>query len=63
LAEAQRVPVGKETALVDYYEPAQITAAGNVKEEWTEVFGETRTGRIRRFDDAGLRPPPDPAPR
>jgi hypothetical protein len=58
LAAAQRVPVGHETALVNYYEPAQVTAAPQVKEQWTSVFGETRTGRIRRFDDGGLRTGP-----
>lgn len=55
LAAAQSVPIGKETAVVGYFEPAQITAAPQVKEQWQKVFGETRTGRIRRFDDSGLR--------
>jgi hypothetical protein len=54
LADAQRVPVGQETALVNYFEPAQVTAAPQVKEQWQSVFGDTRTGRIRRFDDNGL---------
>jgi hypothetical protein len=54
LAEARRVPVGEQTALVNYYEPGQVTAAPQVKEQWTSVFGDTRTGRIRRFDDRGL---------
>ncbi len=56
LAEARRVPRGSEKAIVNYYEPQQLTAAADVREDWANVFGETRTGRIRRFDDHGLRP-------
>ncbi len=55
LAEARSVPIGSETALVNYYQPQQLTAAADVREDWSNVFGDTRTGRIRRFDDYGLR--------
>ncbi|MBK8099638.1 MAG: hypothetical protein IPK26_21235 [Planctomycetes bacterium] len=55
LAQAQQVPIGKETALVNYYEPAQVTASPHVREEWSSVFGTTRTGRVRSFDDVGMR--------
>lgn len=55
LGQAQQVAVGQETALVNYFEPAQVTAAPQVKDQWQEVFGDTLTGRIRRFDDSGLR--------
>jgi hypothetical protein len=52
--DAQRVAPGQETAVVNYFEPAQVTAAPDVRGDWETVFGETRTGRIRRFDDHGL---------
>ncbi len=55
LADAQQVPIGAETAVVDYFEPQQITPSPNVREDWERVFGHTQTGRIRRFDDHGLR--------
>jgi hypothetical protein len=53
-AEGMRIPVGKETAQVNYFPPASITGAPKLKDEWAEVFGQTRTGRIRRFDDRGI---------
>lgn len=55
LAEGMKVPIGQETAEVNYFPPAAITSSANLREEWAEVFGRTRTGRIRRFDDSGLR--------
>ena len=61
LIEASKVPIGKETALVNYYEPAQLTAAASVREDWGTVFGDTHTGRIRRFDDVGLQGGAEPA--
>jgi hypothetical protein len=54
LADARKVPHGHETALVNYYEPGQLTAASNVREEWGTIFGQTQTGRIRRFNDFGM---------
>jgi hypothetical protein len=51
---AANVPLGSETALVSYYNSLQIKGAGNLRENWADVFGNTRTGRIRRFDDSGL---------
>ncbi len=54
LAEGLQRPVGSETAIVNYFMPQDITSASNVKEDWATVFGETRTGRLRRFDDTGL---------
>ena len=53
-AEGMKVPVGQETAEVNYFPPAAITGPPNLRDEWSEVFGQTRTGRIRRFDDAGM---------
>lgn len=54
LARARTVPIGKETAIVNYYEPDQITPAPHVRDDWQRVFGETRSGRVRRFNDIGL---------
>jgi hypothetical protein len=54
LQKARQVPVGAETAQVSYYTPDQITAASDLKADWAKVFGETQTGRIRRFEDSGL---------
>lgn len=54
LQKARQVPLGAETAQVSYYTPDQITADGNLKADWAKVFGDTRTGRIRRFEDSGL---------
>jgi hypothetical protein len=53
-AEGLKVPLGQETAEVNYFEPNRITGPANLREEWSDVFGQTRTGRIRRFDDTGL---------
>jgi hypothetical protein len=53
-AEGMKVPVGQETAEVNYFAPAAITGAPNLREEWSDVFGQTRTGTIRRFDDSGM---------
>lgn len=53
-AEGLKVPLGQETAKVNYFPPAAITSAPNLREEWAEVFGQTRSGRIRRFDDSGM---------
>ncbi len=53
LMVAKQVPPGGETAIVNYFEPRQVTAAPQLREEWGSVFGETQTGRIRRFDDSG----------
>jgi hypothetical protein len=47
---------GEETALVNYYSSGAITGAANLRDEWEEVFGDTRTGRIRRFDAKGMMP-------
>lgn len=52
-ANAAKVPVGEETAEVNYYSPAQITASQDFKTEWGDVFGGTGTGMVRRFDDNG----------
>ncbi len=52
---AAEVPPGAETALVNYYEPREIMGVGNLREKWAEVFGNTRTGRLRRFDDSGIK--------
>ena len=54
LADGMKVPVGEETALVNYFSGSEITAAPNLQENWSDVFGNVRTGRIRRFDDAGM---------
>jgi hypothetical protein len=54
LAEGLKVPIGQETAEVNYFTPAAISGPANLREEWSDVFGETRTGRIRRFDDTGM---------
>jgi hypothetical protein len=54
LADGMEVPVGQETALVNYFNGSEITAAPNLQENWADVFGNVRTGRIRRFDDAGM---------
>lgn len=54
LSTARAVPLGSETALVNYYEPKDITPATNLKEGWEEAFGNTRTGKVRRFDTFGL---------
>jgi len=51
---AGATPVGKETAVVNYYTPEQITASRNLKTDWTDVFGGTGTGLVRRFDDFGM---------
>ncbi len=51
---AASVPVGAETAQVGYYTPQEITASPNLKTDWTDVFGGTCTGMVRRFDDHGL---------
>ena len=51
--KAAAVPVGAETAQVNYFTPAQITASGNIKTEWADVFGGTGSGMVRRFDDHG----------
>lgn len=58
-AKAAEVPAGAETADVNYYTPAQITASRNLKTEWTDVFGGTGTGHVRRFDDFGMVEPAD----
>ena len=51
LADALKSEHGGETAIVNYYSPSQLTSAGNVKEDWGQVFGGPRSGGIRRFDD------------
>ncbi len=53
-AEAMKVPIGSETAVVNYYTPSEIGSAASLKDDWAHVFGDTRTGRLRRFDDKGL---------
>lgn len=58
-AKAAEVPVGDETAEVDCYTPAQITASRNLKTEWTEVFGGTGSGLVQRFDDFDMVMPED----
>lgn len=57
--KAAEVPAGAETAHVNYFTPAQITASRNLKADWTEVFGGTGTGLVRRFDDFGIVEPED----
>ncbi len=54
LTQAQSLEYGAETAIVNYYQPSQLTSAGNVKEDWSQVFGQTGSGRIRRFNDSGI---------
>ena len=54
LADGMKVPVGQETALVNYFSGSDITAAPDLQENWADVFGNVRTGKIRRFDDAGM---------
>lgn len=53
-AKAADVPAGAETALVNYFKPAQITASGDVKGDWADVFGGAGSGTVRRFDDYGI---------
>lgn len=55
LADGMTVPIGEETALVNYFSGSEITAAPDLQENWGDVFGNVRTGRIRRFDDNGMR--------
>jgi hypothetical protein len=55
-AEGMKVPVGQETAEVNYFDASGISGQANLREEWSEVFGRTRTGKIRRFDDSGMVP-------
>ncbi len=54
LADGLKVPLGQETAEVNYFDPSGITGEANLRDEWSDVFGQTRTGRIRRFDDSGM---------
>lgn len=54
LADGMKVPVGEETAIVNYFSSNDITAAPNLQENWGDVFGNVRTGKIRRFNDAGM---------
>lgn len=54
LADGLKVPLGQETAEVNYFDPSGITGQPNLREEWSDVFGQTRTGKIRRFDDTGM---------
>jgi hypothetical protein len=54
LSEGLQIPVGQESALVNYFSASEISAAPNLQENWADVFGNVRTGRIRRFDDAGM---------
>lgn len=53
-AKAADVPVGSETAQVNYFTPPQITVSGDIKTDWPEVFGGTGSGMVRRFDDFGI---------
>lgn len=57
--KAADVPVGNETALVNYFSTKQITASGDIKTDWADVFGGTGTGMVRRFDDHGIVVPND----
>lgn len=56
LKRGMEMPLGCETAEVGYFSPSEIGSAANLREDWAQVFGETRTGRIRRFNDSGMVP-------
>jgi hypothetical protein len=53
-AQAQLVPVGAETAQVNYFTPGQITGSQDLKGEWADLFGRPGDGAVRRFNDRGL---------
>ena len=53
-ARGMDVPPGQESALINYYPPTIIGHA-DLRGDWQRIFGDTRSGRVRRFDDTGLR--------